>query len=144
MRNNWHIVPHRSPNWPLALVAFVQNAPGENTGERITHGLKTLIVTGTLLPGDRLPSARELSRILGVHQNTVHKAFGRLVSDGILRTASTTGTFVARRDPSGSGGFEVTRRFDDTLSRVAVEAKVHGVTLDQLRAALSRCWRQTL
>lgn len=127
MKSNLPVVRTLSPNWPLALVAFVQNAPGKNTGERITRGLKTLIVTSTLLPGDRLPSTRKLSEILGVHPNTVHKAFGNLASDGFVRTISTTGTFVARRDSTNLRGSGLAQRFDDALARVAIEAKVCGV-----------------
>jgi GntR family transcriptional regulator len=131
----------RNPNWPLALLAFMQNAQGVNAVERIGEGLTTLIATGMLSPGDRVPSARELSGILRVHPNTVHKVFKRLTAFGMLRTVSTVGTYVARREMSGNS-FGAVHRFDEAFFHITCEAKIHGITLAQLRAALSRCWRE--
>jgi DNA-binding transcriptional MocR family regulator len=53
------------------------------------------IHTGTFPPGFRLPPTRDLARELGVHRNTVVRAFEDLESAGFLISAVGRGTFVA-------------------------------------------------
>src|SRR5258708_1736297 len=105
---------NRSPMWSLALAAFVTESPAGNSREKITFGLKALIVSRTLLPGDRIPSARELARILHVHPNTVYKVFKALVSEGMLSTRSTTGTYVTPTKWRSLAATAVRPRFHDT------------------------------
>jgi GntR family transcriptional regulator len=50
---------------------------------QITDQLRLLIARGSLQPGDRLPSVRQLGLILGINQNTVAKAY-RILADEAL------------------------------------------------------------
>jgi GntR family transcriptional regulator/MocR family aminotransferase len=70
-------------------------APGEEDVPlylRIYRQLREHILSGSLEPGARLPSARMLARDLGVSRNTVEAAFAQLVDEG----------FVDRRVGAGS------------------------------------------
>ena len=53
------------------------------------------IAVGTLREGDRLPSARELAKMLTLNPNTVAKAYGMLERDGIIYSVQGKGCFVA-------------------------------------------------
>jgi DNA-binding transcriptional regulator YhcF (GntR family) len=57
---------------------------------------------GTLPPGSRLPTVRELAGALGLAVNTVARAYRELETAGIVETRGRFGTFVARADPSDS------------------------------------------
>jgi DNA-binding transcriptional regulator YhcF (GntR family) len=57
------------------------------------------IRTGTLQPGLRLPTVRELAGQLGLAVNTVARAYRELETAGIVETRGRFGTFVARADP---------------------------------------------
>jgi DNA-binding transcriptional regulator YhcF (GntR family) len=57
---------------------------------------------GTLPPGSRLPTVRELAGELGLAVNTVARAYRELETAGIVETRGRFGTFVARADPSDS------------------------------------------
>jgi len=63
-------------------------------GVQITRQLRLAIVSGRLVPGERLPSARELAAELGVNFHTVRKAYGDLVQAGLLRFDRGMGTSV--------------------------------------------------
>jgi GntR family transcriptional regulator len=65
--------------------------------EQITNKLLELIKTGTLKPGDKLPSVRELSQTLTVSPNTVMKAFKALDSLGYIGSSAGIGTYVTDR-----------------------------------------------
>jgi DNA-binding transcriptional regulator YhcF (GntR family) len=60
------------------------------------------IRAGTLPPGSRLPTVRELAGELALAVNTVARAYRELESAGVVETRGRFGTFVARADPSDS------------------------------------------
>jgi DNA-binding transcriptional regulator YhcF (GntR family) len=65
--------------------------------------LRTLIVTGALPPGTRLPGIREVAESAGVNVNTVRAVFARLEEQNLLSTEHGRGTFVApgvQRNPT--------------------------------------------
>lgn len=53
------------------------------------------IMNGTLKPGDKLPSVRELASTLEVNPNTIQRAFVELEREGFMRTERAVGRFVA-------------------------------------------------
>jgi DNA-binding GntR family transcriptional regulator len=53
------------------------------------------IASGTLGPGDRLPSERELTERLGVSRATVRRALGELSTDGLVEASAGRGSFVS-------------------------------------------------
>jgi GntR family transcriptional repressor for pyruvate dehydrogenase complex len=63
--------------------------------EVIIKQLQELISDGTLRPGDRLPSERELAGRFRVGRGYVREALQRLEFYGILKTYPNTGTIVA-------------------------------------------------
>lgn len=73
----------------------------EETVERILHAVKL----GTVPPGDRLPSERELSALLGVSRDTLREAIRALAAEGIVesRRGRGGGTYVLRVPGPGSG-----------------------------------------
>lgn len=66
--------------------------------EQVIDNLKELIMTGTLPTDEKLPSVRELSKMITVNPNTVQKAYRELERQGYVYTTSGVGTFVADID----------------------------------------------
>ena len=52
------------------------------------------IVSGALLPGERLPSVRDLAAEAGVNPNTMQRALAQLETEGLVRTERTSGRYV--------------------------------------------------
>ncbi|MDP4182650.1 MAG: GntR family transcriptional regulator [Bacillota bacterium] len=63
--------------------------------EQIVDGIKENIVKGSLKAGERIPSVRELSRLITVNPNTVSKAYSELERQKVIDTISGRGTFVS-------------------------------------------------
>jgi len=51
---------------------------------QIVNEIKEQIRAGTIMPGDELPSVRELADVLGINLHTVHKAYQVLREQGII------------------------------------------------------------
>lgn len=62
---------------------------------QIAEGILDRIESGELAPGDRLPSERKMSRMLGVNRLTVRRALEVLASQGLLLRRQGDGTYVA-------------------------------------------------
>ena len=67
--------------------------------ESVLEDLRSRIVKGEYLPGDRLPIRSELEGIYDVSWATLQKAFDMLREDGFVETRGRHGTFVAGHPP---------------------------------------------
>ena len=52
------------------------------------------IVAGKYLPGDKLPSVRDLAAEAGVNPNTMQKALSELERNGLVHSLRTSGRFI--------------------------------------------------
>jgi GntR family transcriptional regulator len=95
------------------------------------------IAGGTLRPGDRLPSVRDLARQLPVNQNTVLKAYDLLERDGLIDRRQGDGTFVQGVPPTLKKTERV-RQISATLAQAAAQAVHFEITPEELHALLDR------
>jgi len=89
--------------------------------------LRLQIATGTLRPGDQLPSESQLCKLYRVSPMTVRRAINILVEQGVISTAQGSGTFVKAVD-LGTATFdlhELQTLFSDRQTSVKLlEARV--------------------
>ncbi|NUU62787.1 GntR family transcriptional regulator [Paenibacillus agri] len=85
------------------------------------------IASGTLQPGDPLPSIRSLAEDLGINLHTVNKAYNLLKQEGLLQVHRKKGVII---QPDGMPG--VTEDFEEKLRRqlrsLAAAAAVRGMS----------------
>ena len=65
--------------------------------EQVKDGLRHLVVTGAIQPGDQLPSVRALASSLAINPNTIQRAYEALEREGYLVTQPGKGSFAAGR-----------------------------------------------
>lgn len=68
--------------------------------DRLARAIRGRIYRGSLGPGARLPTVRELAEQLELAPNTVAKAYRSLEEDGLIEGRGRRGTFVAERLPA--------------------------------------------
>ncbi|HEX8051514.1 MAG TPA: GntR family transcriptional regulator [Thermoleophilaceae bacterium] len=66
-------------------------------GTQLAWRLRSVIASGRLAEGDRLPGVREMAALAGVNVNTVRSVYGRLADEGAIVSEHGRGTFVADR-----------------------------------------------
>lgn len=76
---------------------------------KIVEDLKAKILSGEILPGDKLPSENELSRYYGLSRQTVRKAIDILRGEGYIYAEHGRGTFCSdmMRQKKASGNVAV-------------------------------------
>jgi len=76
------------------LLANFQEISIETPVDKIIRQIRSLITSGQLKPGDRLPPERKLAERLGVGRTNVRDAIRKLEFYGILKTLPQSGTVV--------------------------------------------------
>lgn len=101
--------------------------------EQVKDGLRRLVVTGAMQPGDKLPSVRSLAATLAINPNTIQRAYEALEREGYLYSVTGKGSFVAERsDVDEKRREELWKRFD----AAAAELLFLGVSAQDLAARL--------
>lgn len=80
---------------PVTLAA--DPASPEPPFEQVRRQVAAGAADGSLPPGHKLPTVRQLAADLGLAVNTVARAYRELESDGVIETHGRRGTFVAAR-----------------------------------------------
>lgn len=62
-------------------------------------GIRQMIITGELAPGDKLPAEKELAARLGLSRNSLREAVRALTLMRVLHTRRGDGTYVTSLDP---------------------------------------------
>ncbi len=65
--------------------------------EQVKDGLRKLVVSGALQPGEKLPSVRTMASTLAINPNTIQRAYEALEREGYLYSVAGKGSFVAQR-----------------------------------------------
>ena len=114
----------------------------ERSGEpiyiQVMHQIRRHIATGTLSPGERLPTIRAMSESLRTHSDPITKAIHLLQDEGLLRIQQGSGTFVQEH----STPINTTAQQRADTERIAIEAYTqalrHGIPLTTIIQRLTQ------
>ncbi|WP_244610343.1 FadR/GntR family transcriptional regulator [Microvirga pakistanensis] len=109
---------------------------GPSLADTLALRLKEEIVSGHLLPGEKLATEQQISETYGVSRPTVREAIGRLKHDGLVVTRQGAGAFVAdpgavsvfRLDVADFSNKEEIRNIVELLMAVEATATEHAAT----------------
>ena len=62
--------------------------------EQVRDGLRRLLVTGAIAPGEKLPSVRRLAGELAINPNTIQRAYEALEQEGYVCSVPGKGSFA--------------------------------------------------
>ena len=103
--------------------------------EQVRDGLRTLIVSGAIAGGEKLPSVRELATQLAINPNTIQRAYRALEQEGCVVSVPGKGSFAAPRDEAGAQRREaLLRQLDETVR----ELRLLGMTDAELSAHIGK------
>jgi GntR family transcriptional regulator len=98
---------------------------------QIVDQIRYGIASGRLLPGEQLPTVRDLAVQLQVNPNTVRKAYSDLELLGILDTQQGTGTFVGDQQVE-IGEAEKSRMLEQTCDELVARGHQYNLTLKDI------------
>ena len=77
---------------------IIRNTNNQPIYEQICQQIKAQIISGTLSPGEALPSIRGLAKDLKISVITTKRAYDELEAQGFLTTVAGKGCFVAEKN----------------------------------------------
>ena len=80
---------------PNIMLENLEKIKIETPVDKIIRQIRSLITSGQIQPGDKLPPERKLAEHLGIGRKYVRDAINKLEFYGILRTVPQSGTYVA-------------------------------------------------
>jgi molybdate-binding protein/DNA-binding transcriptional regulator YhcF (GntR family) len=103
--------------------------------QQIADQLRQLIATEQIKPGDRLPSIRQLSRLLNINPNTVCRAYLELEQENVLVSRRGGGTSVKSRDVSQEVRSGRQKKLMENMNEDIVKSLSQGYRPEELEAA---------
>lgn len=104
--------------------------------EQLTTQVVLGILSREILPGERLPSTRELARRFGIHPNTASSAYRKLQQEGWLEFRHGSGVFVSKARPAVPLRPEMA--IDQLIGELVAKSRKMGVSDALVRARLQR------
>lgn len=119
----------------------VDEANGVPIYAQLVRAVEEAVARGRLMPGERLPSVRQLASEIDAAPGTVARAYKLLEERGVLVTEGARGTRVGQPPEESRASTEALVG----LLRPAVVESFHlGASADDLRGALEEAMRQIL
>ena len=102
---------------------------------QIVDGYRSQISAGILLPGEKLPSVRELAVQLSINPNTIQRSYRQLEAEGWIATVPGKGCFVC-----GIPQYAIDRKQEllTAFDRAVVELVSYGVSREELITRLQK------
>lgn len=88
---------------------------------QIKEYIKSMILKGMFLEGEKLPSTRELCKVLSVSRNTIIEAYELLENEGIIKSVKYKGAFVKYKSVIDNSDWQVS--WESRLNNYAVKAE---------------------
>lgn len=104
----------------MPVILTVDARSGVPIYQQIVEQVKRSTALGVLLPGEQLPTVKQLALNLTINPNTVARAYRDLERDGVIETSPGRGSFVR-----GDGAAESSAKVAATdVARKAIEDAV--------------------
>ena len=107
--------------------------------EQVRDGLRSLMVTGVLAAGEKLPSVRSLATELAINPNTIQRAYMQLEQEGLIYPVKGTGNFIADSE-------EVRKlskaSYTKELKAMIQKGKAMGMNEEELIYIIGECYKE--
>lgn len=110
---------------------------------QLTDQVRRLVASGSLAPGDALPSVRDLAREHAVNPMTISKAYSQLEAEGLLEHQRGRAMTVAGRRTKPRSLDTRLAQIDAQVAQLTLAARQLQLTKSQLVELIARHWKDT-
>ncbi|ABN07713.1 transcriptional regulator, GntR family [Methanocorpusculum labreanum Z] len=114
---------------------LISNSSEKPIYEQITTQIKSMIISGELMPESSLPSMRLLAKELRISVITTKRAYTDLERDGFIETVPGKGSFVAKKNTELIREQQL-RLAEEHLQKAVDAAKSFGIGKQELMEML--------
>lgn len=118
----------------MSPIILIDKQSKEPIYRQIIEQVRRLVASGALVPGDELPSLRQLASDLAIHLNTIALAYRELERQGIIRLRQGAHATVLPVDRATlTLAPQAIEHIYALIDRLRTEAVLSGVPLDEVR-----------
>lgn len=121
---------------------LLSNSSGKPIYEQVAEGIRSQIMSGDLVPGEQLPSIRQLAADLRISAITTKRAYSDLEAQDFIATVPGKGSFVAENS-AGLIREERLRLVEESLSTAVAKARAAELSLEELQSMLDLEWEES-
>jgi GntR family transcriptional regulator len=108
---------------------------------QIIEQINALIAGGNLVPGDMLPSVRQMATELGVNPMTISKAYSRLEAEDVVERVRGKGMQVRKMALSGNSR-ERLQELKPVMAQAIVRGRQLGLSDQQIQSLVTQLLRE--
>lgn len=108
--------------------------------ERVVAALRSQIVGGQIMPGQKLPTEGQMTETFGVSRTVIREAMASLAADGLVKSRQGAGVFVLEHPGMAFGSFsqeisKVSQAINVLEVRMGIEIESAGLSAMRSNAA---------
>jgi GntR family transcriptional regulator len=107
--------------------------------EQVVERFQTLILSGAIPPGERLPSVRQLAMDLSINPNTIQRAYMELEQQRLIYPVKGKGNFVADSSGIREAGRETFRK---EIRELIKKGRQTGISENEVRSMVHACYQE--
>ncbi len=100
---------------------------------QIADNISEKVMEGKYLPGEKIPSVRDLASEIGVNPNTVMRTYSELQSRGIIDNRRGIGYYVSDQAVDIIRQWKKKEFFENDLPLIVRQTKMLNITFDELK-----------
>jgi DNA-binding transcriptional regulator YhcF (GntR family) len=108
--------------------------------EQVREQIRRMVASGTLQPGARLPTIRQLAADLGLAKGTIERAYELLEGDAVIERHGRNGSYVS--DVVHATEHEVTIGLQVAAETLVIVARQLGADQEATLRAVRSAWQQ--
>lgn len=101
--------------------------------DQLCKAIRAAIAREEVAAGDSLPSVRQLAADLGIHWNTVARAYRRLADEGLLIVRRGRGVSVKPMPEVTDSDSGASARISESLREAIADARLSGMSMAAFR-----------
>ncbi len=109
--------------------------------DQLVQGIRAAIARGDVSQGDELPAVRQLAGDLGIHWNTVARAYKALEASGLVQSQRGRGTRVTSDQATEEGAAEYQPRLAGALADAKLQGANRRAVERVIKKQLDALWR---
>ncbi|HWR67151.1 MAG TPA: GntR family transcriptional regulator [Bellilinea sp.] len=110
---------------------------------QIVEQVQKLVMSGTLKPGDQLPTVRQLAAELRVNFNTVARAYRILDDLGLISTQQGRGTYIWEPGSADEAVILRQKTLEQITRQYFLDAITMGFTVEEIKAEIEQEMKRT-
>ncbi|MEW6622438.1 MAG: GntR family transcriptional regulator [Bacillota bacterium] len=110
---------------------IVNPASSKPIYQQIIEDIKEKILKGIITPGEKLPSVRELAKMITINPNTIQRAYQELEREKVIVTIRGKGTFISTEYQPKRNQEEI-NELKDRIKKELVEARYMGLQREDI------------